>query len=590
MRKKASSLKGMLLLFFSFFLLTSLLIFGIAAGRVFSSIFQGNILSYTSKILKESRRNMDSYINQIDLTLTGSANSVFLANFFEDLNSGENDKEIDLWMVEEFLRNSIRFNPKIRDIQLLSADGTVISTSGKGVVGDYNFFNQPWFPKITDERKTRYIAMHPQDYYYENYGGTSETVSAFQPVYGSLIKDEPLQGVVMCNLNRYDLYENMSQIRLEANSAVLLLDENNRIISNTNEKAFHSDNLEQLLELIAENSAPFIKKLGGKMTAVIHESSHITGWTIIALIPHQELLSHLTPLNYILLWVIVFLFSFVFISYQYLNRLITAPVANLIQGMGQIEGGDLSFRLEEETTGEFRHLSDRINSLVERIVQQNRSLYTYELKSKEAQYKALQAQINPHFLFNTLQSIKSAAVNAERKTTSRMITNLGNMLRYGLYGAEDLVPLKQEIAHLEDYLKIQEYRFPGQFQMTLECPEELREKRLIKLLLQPMVENCLVHNRLSESPLEVKIQISAGENALHCRISDNGTGVGPERLDQLTQYLKDLDREDFSESIGIKNVHNRIFLRFGPPYGLTLFSRPGEGFTAKLVLPDLGSH
>ena len=581
------SLKGMIIIFFSFYFIIFMTVFGFVGYRIFSSIFMNNVLGYTQQIVNEARRNIDSYLSQVDLILTSTAASHSVIRHVELY---ETDKEKCLrnrWRVEDYLQNSIKFNPKIRDIMLISSGGKILSTSGKGVIFEYNFKDQKWFPVFNDTLRTKYTIMHPQNYYYENFGGELETVSAVVPVSKRYSLINRNKAVVMCNLNLFDLFETFQQIKLEKNSTFILLDKENNIIVNTGSKKYDNIDSKRLSSFISQNESPFYTDEKNRRTAVIYTESKMTGWLIISLIPEEELLKHIKLIKYIFIFFAMFILLIMIASYNFLNRIITQPIRYITMMMNKIEQGDFSVKINETTTRDTEYLSNKINSLVKNIVNLNTKIFSIEIKNKEAQIKALQSQINPHFLFNTLQSIKAASVSSDKKQTSRMITHLGNMLRYGIYNQEELVTISDEIAHLQDYLKIQSYRFPDLFTYSIECPEELQIKKTIKLLLQPHVENAITHNKDKTSAIEILIKFSKQEKNILIEVSDTGEGINKEKLKSLKQYIQDINLEDKSESIGIKNVHNRIFLRFGSPYGISIESEYKNGFTVNMLIPDI---
>lgn len=581
------SLKGMIIIYFSFYIIIFTAIFGFAGYRIFSSIFMNNVLGYTQQIINEARRNIDSYLSQIDLILTSTAASHTVIRHVE---LDETDKISSLenrWKIEEYLQSSIKFNSKIRDIMLISSGGKILSTSGKGVVSEYNFKEKKWFPVFINSQRTKYTAMHPQDYYYENYGGVQKTVSAVVPVSKNFRISEQENASVMCNLNLFDLFETLQKIKLENNSAFILLDRKNNIIVNTSSRKYSNIDSFAMSTHLSQNASPFYTDINREKTAVIYTGSEITGWKIIALIPEAELMNHIKQLRYVFFFIIIFLLMIIAASYNFLNNIITKPIRHITLMMNRIEQGDFTVKINETTTRDTEYLGNKINSLVENVVNLNTKIFSIEIKNKEAQIKALQSQINPHFLFNTLQSIKAASVSSDKKQTGRMITHLGNMLRYGIYNQEELVTIADEIAHLEDYIKIQNYRFPDLFTCSIKCPDKLKSKKTIKLLLQPHVENTLTHNKLKSSSIDIKIRIVQQGKNIRISISDTGEGADKEKLASLKQYVKDLNIEDKSESIGIKNVHNRIYLRFGSPYGISFESEYKKGFTVNMLIPDI---
>lgn len=381
------SLKGMIIIYFSFYIFVFMAIFGIAGYRLFSTIFMNNVLGYTQQIINEARRNIDSYLSQVDLIITSTASSHTVRRHVELAVSDQEAALENRWIIEDHLQNAIKFNSKIRDIMLISPAGNILGTSGKGVVSEYNFKESEWFPSYKGINRTSYTVMHPQDYYYENYGGSQKTVSAVVPVSDNFNLNNGRKAAVMCNLNLFDLFETLQEIKLENNSAFVLLDEKNNIVVNTGSRNYNNIDSYGLSTFLTQNSSPFYTTLNMKKTAVIYTKSKVTGWRIIALIPEEELLRHLKQIRYIFLFIIIFILLTMIASYNFLNRIITEPIKHITTMMNKIEQGDFSVKITETTTNDTEYLSSRINSLVENVVNLNTKIFSIEIKNKEAQIK-----------------------------------------------------------------------------------------------------------------------------------------------------------------------------------------------------------
>ncbi len=580
------SIKGKIILFYFFYILLFFSIFLFGGYSVFSSILMNTIFTYTKKLVEETGRNIDSYLGQINMICSSAATSQVILSYL-DTPVNSRAASDNLWEVEYHLQDMVKFNSRIRDMILIGKGGHSISASGKGVVPSFNFYEQQWFPGLPDDRSITFTGMHQQNYYYENYGGSNETVSAVIPVHNFLNRELTYGASIVCNLNIFELFESLRNITLEKSGQIMLLDQNGRSLFRSNYSPAYLQEIESLMEKISRTDTPLFANLDGRKSAFVHTRSAISGWTIVAVIPREELISHITPLKYIFAIIFLFLLFMVNISYSFMNNLITRPIEKIIAAMQKIETGNFEIMVNEKDTIETELLSVKINSLVASVVELNRKIYSYQLQNKEAQIKALQAQINPHFLFNTLQLIKSSAVSEGNRETGQIITSLGNMLRYGIYHQEELVCIREELEHLNNYLGIQAKRFPSLFNCTIDCPEDLLGRQIIKLILQPVVENSIYHNKVSTERIDIKITIAETGGRISIWIEDNGAGVTAKRLEEIRNYIMDISLGEHGESIGLKNVHNRIFLKFGSPYGASAFSVPGEGFRIELLLPDI---
>lgn len=271
---------------------------------------------------------------------------------------------------------------------------------------------------------------------------------------------------------------------------------------------------------------------------------------------------------------------------------ISEPIIHLSEEMAAREG----YNLETSTrylnrTDEIGILYNEYNHMLETIQEYIRKELQNKLITLDSQMKSLEAQINSHFLYNTLESINSIAEIEEVEDICTMSLALGNMFRYNIKTQSELVTIADELKHVHDYASIQQIRFDNRFRIEYEIPEEMKGLQLLKLILQPLVENALYHG-LQYCRFGSMIRISGyTENQkIILSVSDDGIGMEREQLEKLRTELK--QKAEFKElghrnkqSIGIKNINTRIVLYYGESYGLTIDSIPKNGTVITLQLP-----
>ena len=263
----------------------------------------------------------------------------------------------------------------------------------------------------------------------------------------------------------------------------------------------------------------------------------------------------------------------VFLSYY-----ITKPITFLSQRMVDqtIQNTALENKYADRMD-EIGILYNRYHAMLLDLQKYIRDNYQNKLITLDSQMRSLEAQINSHFLYNTLESINSIAALEEIESISTMSQALGKMLHYSIKTQSELVPLADELRHVENYVSIQQIRFDNRFRLELNIPSELYEQRVLKLILQPIVENALIHGlRYCKNGDLIRITASQQNgNMLLFRISNNGIGITPEKLAELKCVLNkettftELGRRT-SQSIGLKNIHTRIALYYGQGYGLSI--------------------
>lgn len=229
--------------------------------------------------------------------------------------------------------------------------------------------------------------------------------------------------------------------------------------------------------------------------------------------------------------------------------------------------------------------------MLSRIQQLIEDIYQIESQKKEAEMQALQSQINPHFVYNTLETIRMTAELNDDADAADMISILGKILRYSIGGnIHDQVPLREEIEHVVHYIQLLNYRYPSRFDLHLDIPEPLMRYHMIRLLFQPIVENAVYHG-LDDMKLKMNIWIEAEMTSRLTRITirDDGCGMDDKALEALHQSLQAAaaPRREGQGGIGLRNVHERIRLQYGNAYGMKVLSRQGAGTEVVIELPPL---
>ncbi|UQZ86394.1 Sensor histidine kinase YehU [Paenibacillus konkukensis] len=246
--------------------------------------------------------------------------------------------------------------------------------------------------------------------------------------------------------------------------------------------------------------------------------------------------------------------------------------------MNRVPGSASASHLPSDYTNEFGSLFNGYRRQMERIDELLQSLKAQHKRQREAEILALQAMINPHFLYNTLDQLNWLAIEAGQEKISRILSLMGKMFRIGLSNGETMIPIRDELVHVESYLQIQSIRWGDGLTYSIEADEALKELYIPRLTLQPFVENAIIHGFHGRRTGEIRIEAEREGNAprIEFRIYDNGVGL----------------RADWSEKkkrrtggYGIRNVKERIAAYLGAPYGVQLHNLDGQGTLVRIVLP-----
>jgi two-component system sensor histidine kinase YesM len=280
----------------------------------------------------------------------------------------------------------------------------------------------------------------------------------------------------------------------------------------------------------------------------------------------------------------------IFISY-YISQSITRPVRELSKITEKVARGDLSVRAGVDTGSEIGILSESFNEMIDRISRLLDQVRTEQESLRRAELELLQSQINPHFLYNTLDTIVWLAEAGDQARVVSMVGSLSKFFRASLGQGKDQVTIKDELDHVRSYLEIQQVRYQDILDYSIDVPEEVHNAPVPKITLQPLVENALYHGiKNKRGKGNISITGKTENKCIYIYIEDNGMGMTEERLERISEKMNDPglfeSEEDKGDVFGLSNVNERIKLKFGSRYGIHIDSVYGEGTTVTILLPQ----
>lgn len=312
------------------------------------------------------------------------------------------------------------------------------------------------------------------------------------------------------------------------------------------------------------------------------------GWTLISEIPKKILYEDIESLRqWFVISVIGGIAAAFALSMYWMYRL-TRPLDQLRMTMKRMEEGELGLELEDVSKNELGMLGRQFNQMSLSIRDLVHQIQDMESEKRVLEKEALQSQINPHFLFNTLTNIKYMAMLVKSDSIVECITALGSLLQPIYKSENEFWTVARELEYIGNYIKIMNYRFGGGIQVHYDIPEELEEKYVLQFILQPLIENTISHGfAASEGRGNIEIRIRQSDNMLQIFVEDNGSGINGAEIDRLNEILKTADQQEglYKKSVGLVNVHRRLKVYFGGDYGLKLNSVFGEKTCVSLSMP-----
>jgi two-component system sensor histidine kinase YesM len=329
-----------------------------------------------------------------------------------------------------------------------------------------------------------------------------------------------------------------------------------------------------------------IQKIHGISSFIAYTTSQEMGWTYYSVLSYNDIFKKKNDLRFALLVVVLLLFiTVIAISYRF-ARGITKPIERLTQQMRYAEKGDFELIVtnspEMDRSDEVGYLQKRFFIMIQRIDALIEENYTRQMLLKDTEYRALQAQINPHFLYNTLTSINWMARTSGQAAISSMVESLSRLLRNAISNNVQVITVGEEIGLLQDYMNIQKVRFESELQFVLDIDESYFRYRIPKMSIQPIVENAIKHgleNMLGDCTITVTAVES--ESSIDITVTDNGPGMDETALEQLRIF----EMPSKGTGIGLRNIHERLRLMFGESAGLYFNSKAGKGTQVMIKLP-----
>jgi len=463
-----------------------------------------------------------------------------------------------------------KFNMK-PELYVIGKNGLTYSTYSKTKYEIESIENSQWYKSIIKSSENTVLINT-----YKDEAGIGPYKYIFKM--GSPIKDlitGEVLGILIIDISEKMLYDRYSESLIDGRY-ISIVDGNGKIISSKDKRS------------IGQNYEDAINKDIDKanymnITSVINED----GWKIIEELPLKVIRQPAMQITKRLLIVLLILIILsVGISYR-LSFWITKPILNIKNKMSQVKEGNLKIVLNSKRDDEIGDLENAFNSMVGQI-----DYYIDEVKNEEkakrmAELSFLQAQINPHFLYNTLSSIRFLISMNKNEEAEEMVYRVTKLLRAFLPKANEYITLKEEMDNIINYVKLQEMRYPGEFTFNVDIEEELNNYKVPSFILQPIVENAILYSMEKENNKgEISVTAYRSDDGVRIVVKDNGIGMPLEKIQEVLKKESGPKKVGSVNSVGVINVHERIKLNYGPSYGLNINSIKNKGTKVIFVLPN----
>ena len=572
----------------------------ILAMIIMVAVFYGVVHSRTIKNQgrnqAKSLANMEAYLNnyfeEVDAIAKNVNYNYYLQNYLETATDNENaytdpsvGKNMRAYeMSSQAFSDTLLSRPDISSMMVFGRKKVLLNKSlysYRNVVMDYSGLE--WYQGAIQKPYDMVITGPNRHQFFDT---DDETISLSREIQD--YEDGTFFGVILINLNMNKITEICASFQENTSGALGILNESGEAVylngdaGNVAVQDIDMKELSEILEQYPENS--FRIRLGGTKYLITKERMDSTGWYLINILPYSWLLSDLWKISMVIVLAVAGTLVVTLLSLDRILTNVIQPLKKLERHMARVTIENMNEQVNITTDDEIGHLAGNFNSMLERIENLKEQVVEEQEDKRRYELQALQAQINPHFLYNTLDSIIWMAETQDSNIVA-MTEALAKLFRISLNKGNEEILLKKEIEHVKNYLIIQSMRYADKFTFEICVEPEVEKCRIIKLILQPIVENCIYHGiKKKRGSGHIRIRAFREECNLIIKVEDDGCGISQEMCRKMLSY--EVEPENISGSgIGVKNVNERIQLRFGKEYGLSYQSEEGKGTTVTYLLP-----
>ena len=547
---------------------------GVSMKFTNTSIFE-NSSEYTHTIIQQMNQNIDSYIDYME-------NIAYLISSNEDVQDYLFDEKIDnegRYRILNQLQTILDSRSDIRNVGIISKNGRMLINDGsKSVNQDLDLNTQEWYATALEKPNGPILtSSHVQ-----------HIISGERPWVITLsrgIRSGEKEGVFFIDLNYSAISELCDQSTVGTKGYAFILDAKGNIVYHPQQQQLYNELQTENISLIMDTDEDTVLTgtgNDGKLYSI--SRSEKTGWTVVDCTNVKELLSKsrqaqsVYVLTAIILVIVALLFS------RFMARSITLPIQKLRDSMKKVQEGDFSVSdVVVDSKNEIGSLTKSFDVMTHRIHELMEQNVHEQEEKRKSELKALQSQINPHFLYNALDSIIWMAEGKKNEEVVLMTASLARLLRQSISNEDEVVPIANEVEYARGYLTIQKMRYKDKLEFQIEVDSSILYIPLIKLVLQPIIENAIYHGlkyKESKGLLIVKGFMKDGNAVL--QVIDDGVGMDEETL----AHIYDKHKVNYhSNGVGVYNVQKRLKLYYGEDYGITYTSELGKGTTATITIP-----
>ncbi|WP_337102231.1 sensor histidine kinase [Paenibacillus sp. YIM B09110] len=576
------SIQSKVFVAFIFALMIPTLIISISSYYISVNVLRNKVSSSYKETAMYIGNSIEKDLFQLeqlgDHLFTNSKNYSYLVNHYNSTNESFPDFTRMNQSVESYF-NYVKISSYVSSITILGTNGKLyLYGSDTLQLGAEEIKQAEWYDQtIKLNGKINWIGVQEL----RTVTDSPRTVTSFSRV----IKDADYKktiGIAYVAVNNDVFAHSLKNASVQSNNQLFLVDNNGNIVVHPDAEQVNKP-FADVNKLDGSTSGSYISTENDRQYLVAYQYMSRYGWWVVEKIPYSELIKdnkQIINATLFAFFISLILFTFIFF---FVSSAIVKPLKGLTKAMKKAKNGN--FEIRSTYTGEdeigilshnFNYMLDRIGILFDTVMEEQKM-------KRDAEYEALQAQINPHFLYNTLNTIRWMAIIKKEDSIKAVVDSLGRLLKNTTSKMEPYILVKEELSNLKDYVFIQMLRYKDKFDIIYDIKEDCLECRCIKFILQPIVENAIFHGiEPKEGRGTIWIHAEISEHQLVFTVKDDGVGISPQKFNDLLNG----DRKKFN-GIGVKNIDDRIKLEYGQQYGIQIESVEHEFTIYKVVMPAI---
>lgn len=571
-----SNIRSSIFIYFTVTAVVAILFIGITLYTRLSNELFTTMKEENQSLVNQVSRSVDSYIRTV-IKLSDSLYYGVIKN--ADLSEDAINNEITL------LYDNNKDN--IENIALFSRDGKLMeAVPAARLKNNVDVTEEAWFQNALEKTDNIHFSQPQVQYVFDNMEGQYHWVISLSRAVELTQGPFTTQGVLLIDI-RYTSFEQLFEdVSLGKGGYIYLINSDGEIVYHPRAQLIDAGRVkENNLAAAAYREGNHEETFLGENRMVTVKAVGYTGWKVVGVVPATGISFNSIKMKLFIVFIVGVILFFLALINSYISTRITTPIKELEKSLNAIEEGNLKAPVYIGGSYETRHLGRSIKNMAAQIQVLMDDIVAEHESKRKREFDTLQSQINPHFLYNTLDIIVWMIENEKKSEAVRVVTALARFFRISLSKGKSVIPVRDELEHIRNYLMIQQMRFKNKFTYEFETEEEVLELSSLKLMLQPLVENAIYHGmEFMDGDGEIKIKSWKEEDRLYFSISDNGLGMTEDCVRRI------LSEDSVSPSkrgsgIGVKNVNERIHLYFGEDYGLKIDSEPDEGTVITICLP-----